>query len=441
MASPDQYRDKYHNLIEEIEAKEKEWGALEQRLRRMLTHLLIIAEGPVNAKINAHLGKIRESLKSGADLLKIEEEITTIRDMVLTEAKGLEPGETPPPVNEIIIRILERIPLPKDMMGRVGELVKQLEGGLPGRMIPWAVNTIGNLVLEVRTRMEDEKAQLQALLEEITAKLTQMSENIGRAGEHAVAGFEASRKLSEKVNAHVAAIRDSAQTATDLAAFRSVVNGALSSIQEHMAAKIEEDKRREESLKSEVDCLRGHVGSLQTELDAKQEQLKKAMEEGSRDPLTGALNRLSFDKRIKDEIARSKRFGKAFSIVLLDIDKFKHINDTFGHVAGDQVLKALAQIAASQLREIDAFCRYGGEEFVAVLPETEVKGAFAVSEKIRKAVEAFRFHSHGQRVVITLSAGVAQYGGEDQAAPFVERADKALYKAKNEGRNRSIAAK
>lgn len=437
----DAYKDKYLSLVEEIEGKEKEWADLEQRVRRTLTHLLIIAQGPTNSKINAHLGKIRDSLKAGADLADVEAEVARIREEVIHEARGLDSGEPPPPVHEIIIRILERIPLPKDMMGRVTEIVKQLEGGLPSRMVPWAVNTVGNLVLEVRTRMEEEKEQLKALLEEITAKLTLMSASIGAAGEEALAGFDSNRSLSEKVTAQVAAIRDSASKATDLAAFRSVVDKALGAIQGHLDAKLEEDKRREESLTREVDSLKGHVGSLQEELSTHKEQLKKAMEESQRDALTGVLNRMAYEKRMRDEMGRSKRFGHHFSIVIMDLDKFKSINDTFGHVAGDQVLKAVAQIAGSQLREIDGFCRYGGEEFVAILPETELPGAMAVAEKIRKAVENFRFHSRGQRVVITLSAGVAQYGGEDKIEAFTDRADKALYRAKSEGRNRAAAAK
>ena len=437
----DAYKEKYQSLIEEFEAKERLWNETEQRIRRTLSHLVIIAQGPTTSKINGYLGAIRDSLKGGADLVEIEAEVARIRNEVLTEARGPDAGEPPPPINEIIIRILERLPLPKDMMGRVGETIKQLEGGLSTRMVPWAINCVGNLVLEVRTRMEEEKEQLESLLTEITSKIAQMSSHIGLAGEFALAGFDSSRSLNEKVTAQVAVIRDSADQATDLNAFRETVTKALGAIQEHLDTKLEEDKKRESSLKSEVDGLKSHVGDLQKELNDKQDKLKKAMEESYRDPLTGCLNRLAYEKRIGEEMARSQRFSHKLSIAMLDLDKFKNINDTFGHVAGDQVLKAVSKIAASQIREIDAFCRYGGEEFVMILPETDVKGALAAAEKVRVAVENFRFHSRGQRVVITVSAGVAEQLRGEKLEAFVDRADKALYKAKSDGRNRTVSAK
>lgn len=436
----DLYKDKYHSLIEEFESKEKVWGEMDQRLRRTLSHLLIIAQGPTNAKINTHLGIIRNLLKKGASLEEIEAEIAKLKELVMTEARTDDSGEVPP-VNEIIIRILQRIPLPKDMMGRVADIIKQIEPGLPPRMIPWAINSVGTLILEVRTRMEEEKTELEGLLSEITEKITEMGSHVGIATEYAIDGFAATKSMSEKVTAQVAAIQDSAERATDLTTFRTALGGALNAIQSHIDSKMEDDKRREESLKKEVATLRGHVTTLQKELTTHQEQLKKATEESYKDALTGALNRMAFEKRIGEEIARANRFASTFSLVMLDLDKFKTINDTFGHIAGDQVLKAVSMIAASQLREIDAFCRYGGEEFVAILPETDQNGAMKVAEKVRQAVENFRFHSRGQRVVITMSAGVAQFNPEETQEIFVDRADKALYRAKQEGRNRTVAAR
>lgn len=436
----DLYKDKYHSLIEEFESKEKFWGELDQRLRRTLSHLLIIAQGPTNSKINTHLGVIKTQLKKGAKLEEIEDEVAKLREVVMAEAKTDDQGEVPP-VNEIIIRILQRIPLPKDMMGRVAEIIKQIEPGLPPRMIPWAINNVGNLILEVRSRMEDEKSELENLLSEITEKITEMGSHVGIASDYAIEGIASAKSLSEKVTAQVAAIKDSADHATDLTTFRTALGGALAAIQSHIDAKMEDDKRREESLKKEVATLRGHVVNLQKELVNHQEQLKKATEESHKDALTGALNRMAFEKRMGEEISRTSRFASTFSIVLLDLDKFKTINDTFGHIAGDQVLKAVSMIAASQLRDVDAFCRYGGEEFVAILPETDQKGAMNVAEKVRKAVENFRFHSRGQRVVITMSAGVAQFNPVESQENLIDRADKALYRAKQEGRNRTVPAK
>jgi diguanylate cyclase len=155
-----------------------------------------------------------------------------------------------------------------------------------------------------------------------------------------------------------------------------------------------------------------------------------------RDPLTGCFNRLAYQERSEAEEARWLRYGSALSLIVFDLDRFKSINDTFGHRAGDEVLKTIAQIAGNQLRKVDFFARYGGEEFVAVLPETPLAAALTVAEKVRRAVEAFRFHSRGQPVPLTLSCGVAQLAEGDGIETAFERADKALYLAKAGGRNR-----
>ncbi len=156
------------------------------------------------------------------------------------------------------------------------------------------------------------------------------------------------------------------------------------------------------------------------------------------DALTGLLNRRALEDRLKIEQQRAQRYGKAFSLMLLDIDHFKKVNDTYGHVAGDAVLKTLAAVLAQQTRDIDSVARYGGEEFVIVLPETDGSGAKIVAERIRKAVSSTPFAlPDGREIDVTVSIGIACFphsAGNIEA--MLERADQALYLAKNTGRNR-----
>ncbi len=156
------------------------------------------------------------------------------------------------------------------------------------------------------------------------------------------------------------------------------------------------------------------------------------------DALTGLLNRRALDERLKIEQQRTQRYGKAFSLLLLDIDHFKKTNDSHGHVAGDAVLKAFAAILVQQTRDLDSVARYGGEEFVVVLPETAGGGAKVVAERIRKAVSSTPFAlPDGHEIDITVSIGIACFphsAGNIEA--MLERADQALYLAKNTGRNR-----
>ena len=157
------------------------------------------------------------------------------------------------------------------------------------------------------------------------------------------------------------------------------------------------------------------------------------------DGLTGIFNRRYFETRFAEEMERARRFGTALALILLDVDKFKSLNDDFGHLLGDEVLRQVASLLSRQIRKIDVVCRYGGEEFVILLPQTTLEQAEHVADKLRRAVAEWRFP--GVPRALTISGGVAvlpEHGTErDQ---LVQAADAALYSAKQAGRNRIAAA-
>jgi len=155
-------------------------------------------------------------------------------------------------------------------------------------------------------------------------------------------------------------------------------------------------------------------------------------QQASTDPLTGAMNRNRLDERARFELLRSDRYGDKLSLVIMDLDHFKVVNDTHGHNAGDRVLRGFCEIAQSCLRSIDMLGRWGGEEFVILLPETGPAGARIVAERIRLKLEEFRFEGDIQ---VTVSMGVAGHREDEELHALLERADSALYEAKQGGRN------
>ncbi|OQY30860.1 MAG: hypothetical protein B6241_15205 [Spirochaetaceae bacterium 4572_59] len=164
------------------------------------------------------------------------------------------------------------------------------------------------------------------------------------------------------------------------------------------------------------------------------ETINKSLEnQATTDPLTGIYNRMKFNDILKREMLRSKRSTASLSLIMCDIDHFKRVNDTFGHSAGDAVLKRLSKLVSESIRKIDCFARWGGEEFVILLPDTASGGAVQTAEKLRKKVESFNFI---EPETITLSFGVSHFSPDDNRAEFINRADKALYAAKGSGRNR-----
>jgi diguanylate cyclase (GGDEF)-like protein len=165
-------------------------------------------------------------------------------------------------------------------------------------------------------------------------------------------------------------------------------------------------------------------------------------EQATRDPLTGLYNRRSLEERLRQEIARSSRSRRNFSLVMVDIDHFKNFNDAYGHDTGDHVLRLLAIFLQTHFRSSDIVCRYGGEEFTVILPEASLAGAMKRADEVREAVSTLEMSYRDQPLHrLTISMGVAVYPehGQDQESLF-RAADAALYTAKSSGRNRTVAA-
>ena len=154
------------------------------------------------------------------------------------------------------------------------------------------------------------------------------------------------------------------------------------------------------------------------------------------DGLTDVGNKKHLSHVLAKEIPRAVRHERALSLIMIDIDHFKQVNDTYGHLAGDTVLREMASIAQKRLRPDDVFGRYGGEEFAAILPETPLDGAVKIAEDLRKRVEEHAFMIEGERLRITISLGAAELETDMDADNLFKSADEQLYRAKNSGRNR-----
>ncbi len=160
------------------------------------------------------------------------------------------------------------------------------------------------------------------------------------------------------------------------------------------------------------------------------------------DSLTGLFNRMKLNEVLDEQFARFKRNQHTFAVLMLDIDHFKVLNDTFGHLAGDYVLTHVAEILKKSIRSVDYAARYGGEEFAIVLPETSSEAALDMAERIRSRIQMADYHFHGQHLAVTISVGVAHSRADDVTADAViSRADQMLYQAKYAGRNRVQIAK
>lgn len=162
------------------------------------------------------------------------------------------------------------------------------------------------------------------------------------------------------------------------------------------------------------------------------EQIEILHRQATTDPLTGCYNRKMFSDQLQNETARSTRHGETYSVVIFDIDDFKSVNDLYGHPAGDQVLINIANLVHENLRKSDIFARWGGEEFIMLLPETNLQGAAVLADKIRHIIST---HDCGPPGCKTCSFGVVEFIQDETTEELINYADRALYFAKNNGKN------
>lgn len=186
--------------------------------------------------------------------------------------------------------------------------------------------------------------------------------------------------------------------------------------------------------------MRKKLAVAETRLQHQEKQVAQLQRKSRSDALTGALNRMAMEEDMVNEFARGKRYKRSFAVLMSDIDFFKKVNDTYGHATGDEVLKTFVAIIAKSLRDVDLLYRYGGEEFVVVLPETDRPGAEIVAERLRQRVAAQVLTNRRDPSIqlrITASFGFTVFAEQDTSyQDILERADRALYQAKQAGRNR-----
>ncbi len=246
------------------------------------------------------------------------------------------------------------------------------------------------------------------------------------------------QKLNMLVMGEVNEISTDITQAVSLIELRGRVGNRLEAINTHLS---DFRTREEERLSAQVDrtlSLRARVEELERESRALQNSLQEEQRAAMIDALTGIPNRAAYDDRMAHEFGRWQRQGGTITIAAWDVDNFKSINDEFGHMAGDKVLRILGQHLARSVRATDFMGRYGGEEFVMIMIGVDSEQALRTCNKIRTGIQAIAFHFRDRPVTVTASCGITTFRMGDTPEMAFERADGALYAAKNGGRNRCV---
>ncbi|WP_028627091.1 GGDEF domain-containing protein [Metapseudomonas resinovorans] len=346
-----------------------------------------------------------------------------------------EPGYSAiaPHVADSLRSLLDELDLPEHHQPQAVALRQRLEGGLNWYELVPVLDDLGVLVLAVTDSGHREFA---GYLKQLNQRLVLFLEHLSAAQEGYAESLGNARALDDQLREQVSGLQASVQDATDLDHLKQSLEQRLDGLLDTMNRYQQQRTTREHEVGERLQALMTRVATMEAEAKTFHDNLEVQRQKALQDPLTGLPNRAAWNERLEIELARQQRYGGDLLLAVIDIDHFKRINDGFGHLAGDKVLKIIAGELSRRLRKTDFIARFGGEEFVLLLPSTPMEGGQQLLDNLRLAIEVCPFHFKGERVSITLSAGLtALFAGEPSDAAF-QRADQALYRAKRQGRNR-----
>ncbi len=337
-------------------------------------------------------------------------------------------------MTEAMCRLISRIHFDQDLHMRATTLFNRLEAGIKlPELLPAFEEMVELIMAVVGTKQEAFQKFLSGLNQRLDALQNLMTE----AGEAQGSFAKESQALSHSIQQQMQEIRDEVMKKDQsMDSIKDTVLTKMDALMGAMHEYLVKGHDREEHLSQQLDQLNHQVQSLEKQASDAKKMLEEQEYQATIDPLTKVPNRQAYTQRLEQEYQRFKRYKHDLGLLVLDVDHFKNINDTYGHLAGDKVLQLIARTVQKALRETDFIARFGGEEFVILLPEQTKEQVTKVAEKIRSLVEACPFRFKETPVTITVSVGVSLFKEGDTPETVFERADKALYKCKHDGRNR-----
>jgi len=282
--------------------------------------------------------------------------------------------------------------------------------------------------------------ELSRLIETVVHQLAEISTDLDQESMKSSEERKSRAQLTALVGNQVSALKDSVHQSDSLSILKAVLSEQLGELNQSVSklAALETVKAHEEA-EERVKMIMSKLSVVESEVSDLKASLHQANEQAFVDALTGVPNRRAYDERIKLEFKRWQRKNEPLVLAVMDVDHFKSINDTYGHLIGDKVLRTISQLVDKKVRDSDFFGRIGGEEFAVIFTGIDLDIALKRLEQFRESIENCKFGFKGKRIVITMSIGCALFHGDDKPEDVYERADKALYQAKSSGRNKCIS--
>ncbi|NNJ18412.1 diguanylate cyclase [Pseudomonas putida CSV86] len=359
----------------------------------------------------------------------------TAEQMLYALPDGTEPtySSVATHIEHTLLGLLNDLALPERHRPQAESMRQRLEHGLNWYELLPVLDDLAVLMLAITDSGQHE---FEAYLKQLNERLESFQSHLQEASEGHADNQSAERDLNSQLREQVDGLHSSVQGAADLDSLKHVLEGRLEGLLGVMDEHQQQRDKREEEMANRLKGLSERVAHMEQEAQGYREHLEEQRQKALVDPLTGLPNRAAWSERLELEVAEWEEKGGQLLMAILDLDHFKRINDSYGHLAGDKVLKIVANELRKRLRPRDFIARFGGEEFVLLVPQTTVTGGLQLAESLRAAVEACPFHFKGERVTITLSVGMTEFRDGERSDTVLKRADEALYRAKHLGRNR-----
>lgn len=338
-------------------------------------------------------------------------------------------------LKEALFQLIEWLPLPQQSNDRVEEIKNRLADLNDKLGLKKVLREVALIISELQSDLQHELQEVEDFLKNVTLRLTELETHIHDITSEDIESTGNTKDLNESLQNNVRNIRQDIDQATKIEDIKKTINKRLKAIEISMETFLDTEKKRIIISEERVIKLNKQIIQMKAEAYDLQKRVEDEQNRAQVDALTKLANRLAYDERIQQEFNRWQRYKKPLTICIIDIDKFKNVNDKYGHKAGDKVLKTVAELCDSRVRETDFLARYGGEEFVLLLPETSLKQSITLADNLRKEVEECNFHYAKDPVAITISCGLAEFKKNDTPDSVFVRADQALYAAKEGGRN------
>ncbi len=336
-------------------------------------------------------------------------------------------------IEDTLLGLLDELTLPEYHRPQAEAMRARLEHGLNWYELLPILDDLAVLMLAITDSGQHE---FEAYLKQLNERLESFQSGLQAASENHADQQSASRQLDHQLREHVDDLQTSVQQAADLDSLKHVLESRLEGLIGTMDHHQQQRDQREQEVAARLQALSSRVATMEQEALGFRVHLEEQRQKALIDTLTGLPNRAAWNERLEHEIDQLQRKPSSLLLGILDLDHFKRINDGYGHLAGDKVLKIIAGQLRKRLRASDFIARFGGEEFVILLPTTPMDEGLALLERLREGIEQCPFHFKGERVTVTVSMGITLFAPGERSDVVLKRADQALYRAKHEGRNR-----